>query len=330
VTGERSPFDSSRWPEGTEVISAPVDDFYLALDVLETVFPDLSRTFFHSLIARDPEYNPGYSLAVQQDRRYLSFLQIFRRKLSLDRESIEFGGIGSVATRPESRKQGYASALLERAGDMMRHEGMSGALLFTSIHPFYERLGWNIVRQFEWDLSTENLVKKPFRLEWLRPMREDDFAALHHCYIRMQERMGGGVLRTDAYWRARASWLTHFPVILQEGNEILGYFYYAQYDLKKPVMTVSEFGYNEPETWALERLVRAMARKAEELGCGTMRGFFHLDPFMRLFCESRNLVTGKQDFHYAMWKDLSGQPRLSEFQDHADRNRLLLWTTDAF
>lgn len=330
MTGERFSFDSSQWPEGTEVVSAQGHDFSLALDVLEAAFPELSRTFFHSLITRDPEYNPKYSLAVQQDRRYFSFVQIYRRKLSQGKESIDFGGIGSVATRPECRKRGYASALLKCACDRMRQDGMSGALLFATIHPFYERLGWNIVRQFEWDLSAERLARKPFRLEWLRPLREEDYPALHRCYIRMQERMGGGIQRTDAYWRARANWLTHFPVIIQEGNEILGYFYYAQYDLKKPVMTVSEFGYTEPETWVLERLMRCMARKAEELNCGIMRGFFHLDSLLRLFCESRSLAIGQQDFCYVMWKDLSGRLRLNDLQEQADRNRLLLWTTDAF
>lgn len=330
MTGERNSIDSSRWPEGVSVASVGIDDVSLALDVLETAFPELSRTFFYNLITRDPSYKSGYSLAVRKKRRILSFARIFQRVMDLCEESIELGGIGCVATRPDCRRKGYASALLERACGILQNEGVTGSLLFTKIQPFYERLGWTILRQNEQEISVDRLQQVPFCPLWIRSLRDRDYPTLQTIYSRMQERMGGGILRTEIYWRARAAWLTHFPVIVLDEGEILGYFYYAQYDLLQPVMSVSEYGYLNRDEKNVERLLRAMIRKAEELRCDSIRGFFKHDTFVRSYCETHNLFTGEHGFHYVMWKDLVGKPRLNDFQKQIENHRLILWTTDGF
>ncbi|MBN2329004.1 MAG: GNAT family N-acetyltransferase [Candidatus Omnitrophica bacterium] len=321
---------SSRQSEKTRITSVSRDDFTLALDVLETAFPDLSRTFFHSIIMRDPDYEPAYGLAIQQGDLYLSFLQVFKRSLLLREQPMMFGGVGGVGTRPECRSRGYAAALLKRAAGLMGRDGMAGSFLFTTIHPFYERLGWRIIRQTEQDQAIEPLTQNHFSLDWIRPIREEDYQCMDAIYKHMQRRMGGGIIRSIQYWKSRASWLTHFPVIVIDGNRIVGYFYYAQFDLKKPVMTVSEYGFVEEEEWVVERMLRCIARKAEELGCKTIRGFFQQDPVMNGYCESRDFFQTGRDFRYLMWKDLNDNELSDVLQDHADQKRLLFWTTDAF
>ncbi|MGC9325998.1 MAG: GNAT family N-acetyltransferase [Candidatus Hinthialibacter sp.] len=323
--------DQSTQPsEKARITTVSLDDFSLALDVLEEAFPDLSRTFFHSIITRDPNYDPDYSLAVQKGNRYLSFLHIFKRSLLLHDQPMAFGGVGGVGTRPGCRGRGYAASLLKRAAGVMSRGGMAGSFLFTTIHPFYERLGWRTIHQSEQDQALAPLIQSPFSLHWIRTIREDDYPCLDAIYKQMQRRMGGGVMRSIPYWKSRSNWLTHIPVVVIDQNRILGYFYYAQFDLKKPVMTISEYGFLEEEEWIVERMIRCIARKAEELRCHTIRGFFQQDPVMNDYCQSRGFFRSNQDFRYLMWNDLNDDKLFNILQQHADQKRLIFWTTDAF
>lgn len=312
-----------------EIAAIPLLDIGLALDVLETSFPTLSRSFFHSLIARDPAYRPEFSLGIRQGRIVQSFMQIFPRTFLLHGETINIGGIGCVATRKNHRGKGYASALMEHAVRIMRQNAMMGGMLFTTIQPFYERLGWRLLPLFEWDLAVDCLFKLPYRPDWNRGLRKSDYPFLQSIYETMQSRHEGGIVRTEAYWRARESWLTHFPVLIVEEGEIWGYFYYAQFDLMQPVMTVTEYGYVRAEERILNRLMRVIARKAEEINCRIVRGFFHVDPFFCAYCEERKMKSGIRDFHYVMWKDWHDPSMLDRLKDHT-KTRLVCWSTDAF
>lgn len=316
-------------PESVEIAAIPLLDIGPALDVLETSFPTLSRSFFHSLIARDPAYRPEFSLGIRQGRVVLAFLQIFPRTLLLYNEAINFGGIGCVATRTNHRGKGYASALMRHTIRIMRQNAMAGGMLFTTIQPFYKRLGWRSLSLFEWDLAVDSLFNRPYRPDWNRGLKKSDYPSLQSIYETMQSRHGGGIVRTEAYWRARETWLTHFPVVIVEEGEIWGYFYYAQFDLKQPVMTVTEYGYVRADERIVDRLMRVIARKAEEINCRIVRGFFYIDPFFSAYCEDRNLKSGLRDFNYLMWIDLDHSNYIDRLQKHAE-NRLVCWSTDAF
>lgn len=50
--------------------------------------------------------------------------------------------IGFVCTRPEYRGQGIASALLNEAANCLREQRCDFAVLWTTLHSFYARLGW--------------------------------------------------------------------------------------------------------------------------------------------------------------------------------------------
>ncbi len=331
MTDEGSFLQSKFWADDLEIISVKEEDFPPVLDVLETAFPELSRTFFHSITVGDPAYRPAWNLAIREGKRLLAFLHIYDRSALIDGNIVRFGGIGSVGTRPECRGHGYASALLNRATEIMFQNGMIGSFLYTTIHPFYERVGWKRIRQSEMEIAAARLSSQTsYRPDWARGIRDNDYPQLHSLYAQMQIRLRGGVLRTEEYWKKRNAWLTHFPVIVMKENEILGYFYYAKFDLHKPVMTVTEFGYTHNEPWIFDRLLRVMARKAEEIQCSVIRGFFEQDSDFSNYCRTENLVIGIQDFHYLMWKDLSEQPLLHRLRRHAESPHLISWTTDAF
>lgn len=54
-------------------------------------------------------------------------------------------GIASVAVAPHHRRKGVARFLMERALEMMEHNGVSLSILHPFRHPFYAQLGWGIL-----------------------------------------------------------------------------------------------------------------------------------------------------------------------------------------
>ena len=71
---------------------------------------------------------------------------IFFRKATWNGRPVHIGGIGGVATRPDCRRQGYASIALNAAVRTMRdHDAAQFALLFCEPHnfDFYQSRGWH-------------------------------------------------------------------------------------------------------------------------------------------------------------------------------------------
>ena len=78
-----------------------------------------------------------------------------------DRFSLPAGthGIGSVATSPEARGRGHASALVAGVAARLEAAGSRGIWLFSDIDPgFYARLGFGAVRAFD---DTVCMVRPP-------------------------------------------------------------------------------------------------------------------------------------------------------------------------
>ena len=80
---------------------------------------------------------------------------LFTRHAALwnDRE-VTIGGIGGVATHPDRRKRGLASAGMQAAVQCFAREGKDFALLFCEPdkYAFYRNLGWH---RFEGDVFAE-------------------------------------------------------------------------------------------------------------------------------------------------------------------------------
>ena len=98
------------------------DEYPQLLDILELAFPDTSRSFFYAITTRDPYYKPDFTLAVKKDGEWKACVQIFERVLQFADRKARVGGIGSVATHPDSRGRGiprhYEScAEVMRGGD---------------------------------------------------------------------------------------------------------------------------------------------------------------------------------------------------------------------
>lgn len=75
-------------------------------------------------------------------------LGVLNRKVSVGGRITTVGGIGGVATKPEFRHRGVASAMLARAAEFMKSDlGVEFGFLLCrhEVSPVYAKMGWIIV-----------------------------------------------------------------------------------------------------------------------------------------------------------------------------------------
>jgi aminoglycoside 2'-N-acetyltransferase I len=91
---------------------------------------------------------PDYYAILRRDEKLAGRLAIFDRQVSAGDVTVRVGGIGGVATKPNLRHRGVASALLSRAADFMKRQlGVEFGLLLCqpAVSPVYAKLGWSRV-----------------------------------------------------------------------------------------------------------------------------------------------------------------------------------------
>ena len=89
--------------------------------------------------------SPQWSIFIWDNDQLVSRVGLLQREILSNGQKKSIGGIGGVATHPESQGKGYASLAMRAASDVMNTKwDVAFALLFCRPHlvPFYERLGW--------------------------------------------------------------------------------------------------------------------------------------------------------------------------------------------
>ena len=161
-------------------------------------------------------------------------MQIFERVLQFADRKARVGGIGSVATHPDSRGRGYSTALMNHALEVMRGVGMQAGMLFTSIHPFYERLGWQTIRQMEQEMDLHQIPVTAAPVA-VRPLQPADFSVLQAIFGALQDRVQGMMLRSEQYWQVRGNDEPHSGDRAGESRCC----HFAAYRLSEPILTIS-------------------------------------------------------------------------------------------
>ena len=124
---------------GTQFRALRADEIEALLDLLDGwPFPDgqRGRDFFRRYIELDPAFEPRNVWVAVQGGELVSCVQILPRRVRIRGQVLPMGGIGSVFTRPDSRRLGLAGRLLELAIEAMRERGMVLSYLLA------ERLKW--------------------------------------------------------------------------------------------------------------------------------------------------------------------------------------------
>lgn len=153
---------------------------------------------------QDPLWQPAYTRVCELNGRLVAALQLVRRPVRLsDGHSLWMAGVANVATLPEYRGRGFASRLLQDLHAVMHSEEFAFGLLFTGIHDFYRRWGWERLPLPLWEATP-----RPFDLAgWrFRVAEPDDLSRIQHWYTQFYADHPLSVVRSDAYWHIWTRW----------------------------------------------------------------------------------------------------------------------------
>ncbi|MBI3945119.1 MAG: GNAT family N-acetyltransferase [Armatimonadetes bacterium] len=154
---------------------------------------------------RRPGLGEGHSFLALAGQELAASTFVTAARVVFGGETVACGIIDSVMTRPRWRRRGIATALLERAVDEMRREGLGASLLYTlegsGGHRIYSRLGYReraVAHYYHAD-AVPAAPPEP----GLRPARPDEEEAVR---ARLNAWLGGCdgyVPLDDALWRWR-------------------------------------------------------------------------------------------------------------------------------
>lgn len=176
-------------------------------------------------------------------------LHIFDFDLYIGRRLFKMGGIASVATWPEYRRQGLVADLLRHSLQEMRAEGQTISLLHPFSFSFYRKFGWETYIEYKkYTLKTSELPPKTAFLGRMERV-EGQIALLNGIYEQYAQRYNGMLSRTEAWWRSRVfSSKPELTAVYYDGNgDPKGYIIYAVKDKK---MTIEEFVALDGEAYA--------------------------------------------------------------------------------
>jgi hypothetical protein len=184
-------------------------------------------------------------------------------------------GIANVATLPEYRGRGYASHLLQDLHRVMDGEDFGFGLLFTGIHDFYGRLGWERL-----PLPLYRATPIPVDISgWrFRTAETDDLPSVQRWHDAFYADHPLTVQRDDAYWRVWTrwddpSWRNKFYIAEDSGGSARGYIvletYYNNDDDGNRIVSgvgVAELGSDPADSEALRQLIGFASQTAHLIG----------------------------------------------------------------
>ncbi|SFB37587.1 Predicted acetyltransferase [Lentibacillus halodurans] len=154
----------------------------------------------------------------------------------------EMGGICSVATWPEYRRQGAVKQLLYHTLHDMRQHGQTLSFLHPFSFAFYRKYGWeHAFSEKEYQIPMAHLKRQWDTSGYIRRIK-NDMAILHTIYTEYAKTFNGTLVRDASWWEQRVlkgDWLK--AVAYSEGGKAQGYILYK---VKEEKVTVHELVYN--------------------------------------------------------------------------------------
>src|SRR5699024_9869189 len=156
-------------------------------------------------------------------------------------KQFQMGGISSVATWPEYRRQGMVKHLLKHALTYMKNQGMT----ISFLHPF----SFALYRKFGFELAFANKTYT-IPIEYFKNVERghgyvrrinNDLTPLHAIYHTYTKHCTCPIVGDDQSWRQRIlNKQGHIAVAYHMGGEAEGYLIY---DVKNKQMTIQEIAY---------------------------------------------------------------------------------------
>ncbi|GGJ98560.1 acetyltransferase [Lentibacillus kapialis] len=155
--------------------------------------------------------------------------------------TFEMGGISSVATWPEYRRQGAVRDLLYHALHHMRQHGQTLSFLHPFSFAFYRKYGWEHTFSEKTYTIPITVLKRQWQVSGYVRRIEDDINALHTVYSEYAKNFNGTLVRDEKWWEQRVlrgNW--HKAAAFEENGNTAGY---ILYNVKDEKVTVHEHAF---------------------------------------------------------------------------------------
>lgn len=210
--------------------------------------------------------NPGEMLGAFVEGELAAVLRIIPLNIHLGEHTFPMGGIASVATWPEYRRQGLVAQLLTHALQQMKERGQIWSFLHPFKFSFYRKFGWELFTEFkQYEILTDQLpAASPTNG---RVVKEENLDVYKQVYAAYASRFNGPLVRDQAWWEWNVMTLKnangmHF-VYYDENGAAKGYILYS---VKQRIMTIQELVYLDDEArrglWTFIRNHDSMIDKA--------------------------------------------------------------------
>jgi len=167
----------------------------------------------------------------------------------VNKKPLKMGGIASVATLPEYRRQGMVKHLLKHALEHMRDQGQTVSFLYPFSFPFYRKFGWELISmEKHYTVPMERLKQTWDGKGYMRPS-EKNIPLLHDIYTRFARHYNGMLTRDEQHWEtAVLKESDRIAIAYNDNDEPEGY---ILYHVKKNILTVNEYAYTSMNGWKL-------------------------------------------------------------------------------
>ena len=280
-----------------EIRASKESEFEEIINLICTVFVEKCRPRYASQIYHDSSFQPHQSRVCVVDGKIVSHIRVSDRAIHIGHSIVRLGGIGMVATLPEYRHRGYASALMQDSIVYMEKIGYELSLLFTTIQLFYTKFGWATFPQMNFELELGE--KKQFEPSSWRVREfdaETDLVQISQIYDEHNKTRSGTVLRSKSYWRDTYSHQVGIlPSLVAEKDGTIGA--YANFGFPTDLDGIDPFlatyypnlrevGYHSQHLDSLLAVCHAILTSTYKNGLTNLSGRLHRHhPFIALLSE---------------------------------------------
>ncbi|WP_152657657.1 enhanced intracellular survival protein Eis [Oceanobacillus sp. CFH 90083] len=161
---------------------------------------------------------------------------------------MKMGGIASVATWPEYRRNGAVRQLLTHAIGEMKKAGCLISYLAPFSVPFYRKFGWEMtINEMQFTIPMEHIPKFKDVTGYVRRMKKDEEAILKEVYQAYTEQYTGMLVRDDHWWKYKVFSKEELITVISydDGGNADGY---LRYKVKGGKVDIDEWAAVTPDS----------------------------------------------------------------------------------
>ncbi|ANF95562.1 GNAT family N-acetyltransferase [Paenibacillus bovis] len=189
-----------------------------------------------------PRFKPDTVWGVFEEGELSAQLTLLPMETYIQGQRYAMGGIASVATWPEKRRQGFVDQLLRHALQLMNESGQSVSFLHPFYFPFYRKYGWELYIDYKTYIIPTALLPAKVQSEGQVKRGIKDIKLLNTVYDAYAAQYNGTLIRTEEWWTYSVldSEVTQTAIYYDAAGQARGY---LLYEVKARKMEIDELVY---------------------------------------------------------------------------------------